>query len=180
MTSYFASCRATCLASISAANEDHSEEVKKKNVIQWERLKGRLKLLSLNMQLKCTNECAICTTLPYCVPQLWSWMVHASLCSEEDCHIHCSPEFRSKTYHMISLKVILPLGLGLKLGVSHSGMNIGWVCSSGVLRKLFWSKRDKVTGQWRRLHNKELHDLYSFLLNNPFYSLSEFFTYGHR
>jgi len=24
-----------------------------------------------------------------------------------------------------------------------------------------WVKRDGVTGEWRRLHNKELHDLYS-------------------
>jgi hypothetical protein len=24
-----------------------------------------------------------------------------------------------------------------------------------------WAKRDGVTGDWRRLHNKELHDLYS-------------------
>jgi len=30
-----------------------------------------------------------------------------------------------------------------------------------VLRKTFWPKRDEVTGEWRRLHNKELYDLYS-------------------
>jgi hypothetical protein len=24
-----------------------------------------------------------------------------------------------------------------------------------------WPKRDEVTGEWRKLHNKELHDLYS-------------------
>jgi hypothetical protein len=30
-----------------------------------------------------------------------------------------------------------------------------------VLRKTFWPKRDKVTGEWRRLHNEELYDLYS-------------------
>jgi hypothetical protein len=29
-----------------------------------------------------------------------------------------------------------------------------------VLRRIFGSKRDEVTGQ-RELHNKELHDLYS-------------------
>jgi hypothetical protein len=23
-----------------------------------------------------------------------------------------------------------------------------------------WPKRDEVTGQWRKLHNEELHDLY--------------------
>ena len=30
-----------------------------------------------------------------------------------------------------------------------------------VLRKVFGSKRDEVTGQWRKLHNEELNDLYS-------------------
>jgi hypothetical protein len=30
-----------------------------------------------------------------------------------------------------------------------------------LLRRIFGSKRDEVTGEWRNLHNKELHDLYS-------------------
>ena len=30
-----------------------------------------------------------------------------------------------------------------------------------VLRKIFGSRRDEVTGEWRRLHNEELNDLYS-------------------
>jgi hypothetical protein len=30
-----------------------------------------------------------------------------------------------------------------------------------VLRRIFGSKRDEVTGGWRKLHNGELHDLYS-------------------
>jgi hypothetical protein len=30
-----------------------------------------------------------------------------------------------------------------------------------VLRKVFGPKRDKVTGEWRKLHNEELNDLYS-------------------
>jgi hypothetical protein len=29
-----------------------------------------------------------------------------------------------------------------------------------VLREIFGSKRDEVTGEWRRLHNEELNDLY--------------------
>jgi hypothetical protein len=29
-----------------------------------------------------------------------------------------------------------------------------------VLRRIFGPKRDEVTGEWRRLHNKELYDLY--------------------
>jgi hypothetical protein len=30
-----------------------------------------------------------------------------------------------------------------------------------VLRKIFGPKRDEVTGGWRKLHNEELHGLYS-------------------
>jgi hypothetical protein len=30
-----------------------------------------------------------------------------------------------------------------------------------VLRRIFGPKRDEVTGEWRRLRNEELNDLYS-------------------
>ena len=30
-----------------------------------------------------------------------------------------------------------------------------------ALRRVFGSKRDGVTGEWRKLHNEELNDLYS-------------------
>ena len=30
-----------------------------------------------------------------------------------------------------------------------------------VLRKIFGAKRDEITGEWRKLHNAELHALYS-------------------
>jgi len=30
-----------------------------------------------------------------------------------------------------------------------------------VLRRIFGTRRDEVTGEWRRLHNEELNDLYS-------------------
>jgi hypothetical protein len=30
-----------------------------------------------------------------------------------------------------------------------------------VLRRIFRPKRDEVTGEWRKLHNEELLDLYS-------------------
>jgi hypothetical protein len=35
------------------------------------------------------------------------------------------------------------------------------VFENWVLRRIFRPKRDEVTGEWRRLHNKELNDLYS-------------------
>jgi hypothetical protein len=36
------------------------------------------------------------------------------------------------------------------------------VFQNRVLRRIFEPKRDKVTGEWRKLHNEELHILYSF------------------
>jgi hypothetical protein len=30
-----------------------------------------------------------------------------------------------------------------------------------MLKRIFGPKRDEVTGEWRKLHNEELHDLYS-------------------
>jgi hypothetical protein len=35
------------------------------------------------------------------------------------------------------------------------------VFENRVLRGIFGPKRDEVTGEWRKLHNEELRDLYS-------------------
>jgi hypothetical protein len=35
------------------------------------------------------------------------------------------------------------------------------VFENWVLRRIFGPKRDAVTGEWRKLHNVELHNLYS-------------------
>ena len=35
------------------------------------------------------------------------------------------------------------------------------VFENRVLRRIFGPKRDGVTGDWRKLHNEELYDLYS-------------------
>ena len=35
------------------------------------------------------------------------------------------------------------------------------VLGNMVLRRIFGPRRDEVTGEWRRLHNEELNDLYS-------------------
>jgi len=34
------------------------------------------------------------------------------------------------------------------------------VFENRVLRKIFGSKRDEVTGEWRRLHKEEIYDIY--------------------
>jgi hypothetical protein len=35
------------------------------------------------------------------------------------------------------------------------------VFENRVLRRIFGPRRDEVTGEWRKLHNEELRDLYS-------------------
>jgi len=36
-----------------------------------------------------------------------------------------------------------------------------WVFENRVLRRIYGPKRDEVTGEWRKLHNKKLHDVCS-------------------
>jgi hypothetical protein len=43
------------------------------------------------------------------------------------------------------------------LGITH-GLR---VFENRVLRRIFGPKRNEVTGEWRKLRNKELHNLYS-------------------
>jgi hypothetical protein len=38
------------------------------------------------------------------------------------------------------------------------------VFENRVLRRKFGTKKDKVTGEWRKLHNEELNYLYSSVL----------------
>jgi hypothetical protein len=35
------------------------------------------------------------------------------------------------------------------------------VFENRMLRRIFGPKRDEVTGGWRKLHNEELHNMYS-------------------
>src|SRR5215469_12349292 len=63
---------------------------------------------------------------------------------------------------IISFTIILPVVLygcetwSLTLREEHSLR----VFENRVLRRVFGPKRDEVTGEWRKLHNEELKDLY--------------------
>jgi hypothetical protein len=37
------------------------------------------------------------------------------------------------------------------------------VFENRILRRIFGPEKDEITGKWRKLHNKELNDLYSSL-----------------
>jgi hypothetical protein len=52
--------------------------------------------------------------------------------------------------------------MGLKLGFSHYRKNRKFrILENRVLRRIFGPKREEVAGGWRRLHNEELHNLYT-------------------
>jgi hypothetical protein len=51
--------------------------------------------------------------------------------------------------------------MGVKLGLALREERRLRMFENRVLRRIFGSKRDKVTGDWRKLHNEELHNLYS-------------------
>jgi hypothetical protein len=57
------------------------------------------------------------------------------------CPVSKKPNFKLSFY--------LLLWMGVKLGLS-----------AGVLRGMFGSKTQDVTGSWRKLHNEEFHNLY--------------------
>ena len=50
--------------------------------------------------------------------------------------------------------------MGVKLGLSHCGRKVDSVFENMVLRRICGPKKDEVTGEWRRLHDQELYDLY--------------------
>jgi hypothetical protein len=70
-----------------------------------------------------------------------------------------SRNVKVKIYKTIILPVVL-YGCetwSLTLKVEHRLR----VFENRVLRRIFGPKRDEVTGEWRKLHNEELHNLYS-------------------
>jgi hypothetical protein len=71
---------------------------------------------------------------------------------------------------MLTVNKCLPATLKAKLPVVFYGCE-SWsltsreerrlcVFENKVLRRIFGPKRDEVTGEWRKQHNEELHDLY--------------------
>jgi hypothetical protein len=46
-------------------------------------------------------------------------------------------------------------------GISRENTVRCFVCASRLTLRIFGPKRVEVKGEWRKLHNEELHDLYS-------------------
>jgi hypothetical protein len=70
-----------------------------------------------------------------------------------------SKNMKVRTYKTIILPVVLYVceTWSLALREEHKLR----VFENRVLRRIFGPKRDRVTGGWRKLHNEELHNLYS-------------------
>jgi hypothetical protein len=78
------------------------------------------------------------------------------------CRILCLPlskNIKIKIYRTIILFVVL---CGCETwSLTHRKECRLRVFENRVLRRILEAKRDEVTGEWRRLHNKEPNDLYS-------------------
>jgi hypothetical protein len=67
----------------------------------------------------------------------------------------------------VKVKIYKPIILSVVLYGCETWSLILWeehrlrVFENTVLRRIFGPKRDEVTGEWRKLHNEELHNLYS-------------------
>jgi hypothetical protein len=78
----------------------------------------------------------------------------ATILSRTFCPLICCLETKISIYKTIILPVVLYWceNWSLTLREEHR---------LRVLRRIFGPKRDEVTGGWRKLHNEELHGLYS-------------------
>ena len=70
-----------------------------------------------------------------------------------------SKNLKIKTYGTIILPVVL-YGCKAWSLTLREGRKLR-VFENMVLRRIFGPERDEVTGDWRRLHNEELNDLYT-------------------
>jgi len=72
-----------------------------------------------------------------------------------------SKNLKTKIYRIIILPVVL---YGCETwSLTLRGERKLRVFENMVLRRIFGPRRDEVTGEWRRLHNEELNDLYCSL-----------------
>jgi hypothetical protein len=70
-----------------------------------------------------------------------------------------SRNVKVKTYKTIILPVVL---YGCKTwSLTLREQHRLRVFENRILRRIFGPKRDEMTGEWRKLHNEELHNLYS-------------------
>jgi hypothetical protein len=69
-----------------------------------------------------------------------------------------SKNIKVNTYRIITLPIVLCESEAWSLTLREE--HILWVFENRALRRIFGPERDEITGEWRRLHNEELHHLY--------------------
>jgi hypothetical protein len=67
-----------------------------------------------------------------------------------------SKNLKVKIYRIIILPVVL-------YGCETRLLTLREECRLRVLRGIFGAMKDEVTGEWRKLHNEELHDPHPIL-----------------
>jgi hypothetical protein len=63
--------------------------------------------------------------------------------------------------HRENLPLHLPYCTRVKLGLLLQGKNSLSVFGNRMLRRMFGPKREEMAEGWKKLHNDELHNLYS-------------------
>jgi hypothetical protein len=84
-------------------------------------------------------------------------------------HVCCSKNVKGRIYKTVILAVVLygcetwslTLRKEHRLKVFENRVLKGKLFENRVLKGKFGLKRDEVTGSWGKLHNEELHNLYS-------------------
>jgi hypothetical protein len=71
----------------------------------------------------------------------------------------------SNTKNTYKLKQLIIILFGVLYGCETWSLALRgqhrWTFENRVLRRIFGSKREEVTGSWRNVHNDKLHNLYS-------------------
>jgi hypothetical protein len=86
-----------------------------------------------------------------------------SFCAESFVFQFAIQKFKTNIYRIITLLIVL-YGCETWSLILSEEFRLR-VFENLVLRRIFGPKRDEVTGEWRRLHNKELYGLCSLNTN---------------
>ena len=118
---------------------------------QFSIFSNTLELFKLNYELFHTYSCVISSLKSGNVCYHWVQNILSSGMQ--------SKNLKFKIYRTIILPVVLHICETCSLTLREE--RTLRVFGNRVLRRLFGPKRDKATGEWRKLHNEELNDLLS-------------------
>ena len=74
------------------------------------------------------------------------------------CLPYCYPKFKSKIHRTVILRFVSYVIETCSLTLTDERRLR--VFEYGVLSRIFWPKRDEVTGEWKKQHNEKVNDLY--------------------